>query len=78
MQIEVADDVGEELHAQARYAGFSKPGDYVSRLLGMAREQRIAQAKDALERIRELRASVPKMTREEIIELIQEGRERRP
>ena len=78
MQIELPDELEKELRLRAQIAGYQSVGEYVLKLVNTDEAGQRPLKHVALQRLRELRKSVVKMSTEEIIELIQEGRDRCP
>lgn len=79
MQINIPQNAEAYVMGKAAAAGFADVSEYVIRLIQKDGERKSSMPLDgALEDLRKLRAEVPKMTSEEIVKLIAEGRERCP
>lgn len=76
MQINIPDDAGALARQQAEAAGFPSVNDYVANLI---RHQPRGGASgltraEALEDLRQLRKEIPKLSTQEIVELVHEAR----
>ena len=76
MQINIPSGFEGFVLGKAAAAGFADVNEYVIRLIENDGRQSRPEAGAALQKLRELRAEVPKMTREEIVDLVAEGRQR--
>ena len=74
MQINIPQNAEAYVLGKAAAAGFGDVTEYVIRLIEKDGEQKASMPLDAaLEDLRKLRAELPKMTSEEIVQLIAEG-----
>jgi hypothetical protein len=79
MQINIPQNVEGYVLGKAAAAGFTDVNAYVIGLIEKDRGSKSPAPIDStLEELRNLRAEVPKMTAEEIVQLVAEGRERCP
>lgn len=76
MQINIPTDADAFVLGKAAAAGYADVSEYVIRLIENDRTQPKPTVGAALRQLRELRAEVPKMTRQEIVDLVAEGRQR--
>lgn len=76
MQINIPTDADAFVLGKAAAAGYADVSEYVIRLIENDRTQPKPMVGAALQKLRELRAEVPKMTRQEIVDLVAEGRQR--
>ena len=79
MQINIPQNAEAYVLGKAAAAGFTDVTEYVIRLIANDGERKASIPLDeALEDLRKLRTEVPKMTSEEIVQLVAEGRQRCP
>lgn len=77
MQINIPTDSEAFVLGKAAAAGFTDVNEYVIRLIENDGGRPSKPTVDvALQKLRKLRAEVPKMTRQEIVDLVNEGRQR--
>jgi hypothetical protein len=76
MQINIPADSEAFVLGKAAAAGFTDVNEYVIRLIEKDRGQKKPSAKPSLDKLRQLRSEIPKMTTQEIVELVAEGRRR--
>jgi len=76
MQINIPADSEAFVLGKAAAAGFTDVNEYVIRLIEKDGSGRKPASPPALEKLRQLRSEVSKMTTEEIVDLVGEGRRR--
>ncbi|QDT76153.1 hypothetical protein [Lacipirellula limnantheis] len=76
MQINIPADSEAFVVGKAAAAGFTDVNEYVIRLIERDGGGRKPAPALAFEKLRRLRSEVPKMTNEEIVDLVAEGRRR--
>jgi len=75
MKIVIPKDAASLARSQADAAGFASVDEYVASLIRDRDNPSEFRRKEALEALRDLRGRTPKMTRQEIVALVSEGRE---
>lgn len=88
MQIELPKDTEQLAQDQAAAAGFASVDEYIADLIRHRKPavkanrkvdpEVVERRRKAFEEIRRLRAETPKFSREEIVEMVREGRDERP
>lgn len=78
MQINIPADSEAFVLGKAAAAGFTDVNEYVIRLIEKDGGQKKPSLKPSLDKLRQLRSEIPKMTTQEIVELVAEGRRRCP
>lgn len=80
MQITIPDDAGILARTQADAAGFSDVGDYLANLVRHQSPRAIGLERrlNAIDDLRQLRRTAPKLTGDEIVALVRAGRDERP